>query len=293
MSFWQGFEKTAAKHQKKIERAIAGKKDLHLTYRKANGRTVKRLVSPIKHKNGLLTSFDHKRNDYRTYRLDRLQAVKLAHADFTFGGLAAGSTLGAFLASRKNRKVLEELSQFKSENAKKLFQKMKGALPKGTQHLTSSDLRELIEEESDAGKKDILSDWKETVDRGNAFAIHPQMSSAALHDRLPDAVAHKKTIITGDKVQPAVLAHEAGHIIDYEEIAKSPAFKRFVKHLRSTVRLENAAWDKAPLTTSPDTQAIRDNLVGTYERGRNYTIAGALAGTLLGAATDHALDNLF
>lgn len=75
MSFWNGFTKRA---NPQVDQAIAGKANLKITYRKANGRTVKRVITPLKHENGLIKAYDHKKKNYRSFKTDRLKGVEAA-----------------------------------------------------------------------------------------------------------------------------------------------------------------------------------------------------------------------
>jgi len=52
------------------------KKSLHITYKKLNGRTVKRKIDPYVLKNNLLIGFDHKRKATRSFKLDRFKDLK-------------------------------------------------------------------------------------------------------------------------------------------------------------------------------------------------------------------------
>lgn len=75
MTFWTGFTKHA---NAQVDRAIKAQKNLKITYRKANGRTVKRVITPLKHENGLIKAYDHKRKNYRTFKTERLKEVMAA-----------------------------------------------------------------------------------------------------------------------------------------------------------------------------------------------------------------------
>lgn len=75
MSFWSGFIKRA---NEQVDQAIAGRTNLKITYRKANGRTVKRVITPLKQENGLIKAYDHKRKNYRSFKAERLKEVKSA-----------------------------------------------------------------------------------------------------------------------------------------------------------------------------------------------------------------------
>ena len=79
------FEKIAAlskAHLKLIDGHIAHNKDneikksLKITYKKMNGRTVKRKIDPHVLRNGLLIGFDHKRQATRSFKLDRFKELE-------------------------------------------------------------------------------------------------------------------------------------------------------------------------------------------------------------------------
>ncbi|NDC22660.1 MAG: WYL domain-containing protein [Proteobacteria bacterium] len=65
--------KKAIRHNKKKNVA---KQSFLITYKKMNGRTIKRKVSPNDLKYGLLYGYDHKRKDLRSYRMDRMVSMK-------------------------------------------------------------------------------------------------------------------------------------------------------------------------------------------------------------------------
>ena len=78
MNFLLGFTKTAApRHHKRLQKAIEGKQDIHITYRKKNGRTAKRKVTPYDIKGHLLVGHDHKRGEIRSYIIKNMKEVKV------------------------------------------------------------------------------------------------------------------------------------------------------------------------------------------------------------------------
>lgn len=83
---------------KRLEKAIAHNKTndqrqaFQITYKKLNGRTVKRKVDPLEIKGNLLVGWDHKRQAIRSYKLERMQAMK-KHA-FLKGFEKEASALG-------------------------------------------------------------------------------------------------------------------------------------------------------------------------------------------------------
>lgn len=55
-----------------------GTRAIKITYKKANGRTVKRKIDPLKLDNGLLGAYDHKRKAWRSFRMDRMKHMEKA-----------------------------------------------------------------------------------------------------------------------------------------------------------------------------------------------------------------------
>ena len=68
----------AVDHNRAKSKADLPRKSFLLVYKKLNGRTVKRKVDPARLRNGLLTAYDHKRKDVRSFRIDRLVGMKKA-----------------------------------------------------------------------------------------------------------------------------------------------------------------------------------------------------------------------
>lgn len=64
----------AVEHNKANE----SKKSLKMTYKKMNGRTVKRKISPIEVRGNNLLAFDHKRNDIRSFKLEGIKHMEKA-----------------------------------------------------------------------------------------------------------------------------------------------------------------------------------------------------------------------
>lgn len=204
---------------------------------------------------------------------------------FTAIGSMAGMTVGTAIANNQNKKVLEEFRGAKGKDAKTLFNAMKSDLPKGTILITRSDLHKLIDKEKDMGKAQVLQALRNNLELGNAMALHPDMVSGLMKRFLPESIRDRKIIFSSDKVHPSIMAHEAGHIVDFDE--KHGPFKNFYrKYLRGTLAIEQAAWEKAP---GKNHDEIKEKAISTYKKARNYPIIGALAGGVLGAAGDLAL----
>lgn len=60
------------KHNKKD----GEKRHAHITYKKLNGRTVKRKVTPLEVRGGLMIAHDHKRDALRSFKLERIKAME-------------------------------------------------------------------------------------------------------------------------------------------------------------------------------------------------------------------------
>lgn len=95
--FTKAFEDAAA-HNSQNEQ----KQTFHITYKKMNGRTVKRKVDPGTIRNGLMIAYDHKRKAIRSFKLDKVKDMKKV-ASFLEGfckkaGLADHLTHGAEIA---------------------------------------------------------------------------------------------------------------------------------------------------------------------------------------------------
>lgn len=61
------------------------KKTVHITYKKLNGRTVKRKIDPGSIKNGLIIAYDHKRKATRSFKIDRVKDMKKIAESFCSG----------------------------------------------------------------------------------------------------------------------------------------------------------------------------------------------------------------
>lgn len=68
----------AVDHNRSKSKSALPRKSFMLVYKKLNGRTVKRKVDPARLRNGLLTAYDHKRKEVRSFRIDRLIGMKKA-----------------------------------------------------------------------------------------------------------------------------------------------------------------------------------------------------------------------
>lgn len=198
----------------------------------------------------------------------------------------AGSYAGGYLAGKKSSELLEAVKNHQDKkDAKALFKVIGKSVP--DLHLfTASDLSKEIEKEKNPQHKKNLGYLRDALKAGNAFASYP--TETFFSNDLPPVLRGKKIVGTGDQTHPSQMAHEIGHIIDFDEAAKAPALKRFYrKFLRSQAAEEEAAWSKAP--GEIDTK-IRDEALRSYRRSRNYVLTGALAGGGLGAAINKVLN---
>lgn len=199
---------------------------------------------------------------------------------------AIGSVVGSAIAVKKNKefvekKVLQEKGK-KKVDAKDFFQKIKKSLPKDTVLLTNEELHAKVKKSKTIDELEFLQLLR-SASEGNAAAIPKHVTESGVTKHLvPERFRGKNYIITDDKVNPAILAHEAGHIIDFDQVEKSPFLKKFfTKLFRGTVAIEAAAWDKAPKVDGmkeKDFKEMRDGALATYKRGRDYPIFGALGG---------------
>lgn len=198
-------------------------------------------------------------------------------------GTTLGGAIGSILANKKNTETMESfLTNPKKVDAREAFDKIKN-YSKGTKLVTRSELNTLIDKQKTISDVSVLQAFRDALEHGNAMALHPEMARGLEH-HLPKEFRNKKVIFSADKVHPTVLAHEVGHIIDFEELKNSSFFKRlFKKHLRSTVGEEEAAWGRAPGEID---ETIKEDALNTYKRARNWPILGILAGGLAGAGID-------
>jgi hypothetical protein len=198
-------------------------------------------------------------------------------------GFGAGTILGelgsAPFIDRNHKKFQEALKEKKKENvdAKKIFKKIKPALPDGSKHYTRSDLKKMKPKNPGAIEKHLYEHFDEQLGQGNAFAVNGEQNKNLKH--LPQFLK-EKAIVTGDKVHPSIMVHEAGHLIDFDETDKKTFLKRvYDKHLRSTLKMENQAWDKAP---GEYDDKIKDTALSTYEARHAGKVIGSLLGILGG-----------
>lgn len=52
------------------------KKSFQITYKKLNGRTVKRKIDPSSLRNNVVVAYDHKRKAVRSFKLERIQSMQ-------------------------------------------------------------------------------------------------------------------------------------------------------------------------------------------------------------------------
>lgn len=85
--FLNAFTK-AIGHNEKNEK----KKSFQITYKKLNGRTVKRKIDPRSLRGNVVVAFDHKRNAIRSFKLERIKGMNKV-ANF-FDGFYKQASLG-------------------------------------------------------------------------------------------------------------------------------------------------------------------------------------------------------
>jgi len=197
-------------------------------------------------------------------------------------GALIGASAGSMFAVNKSKKILEGMmNEGGKTDAKKEFQKLKKYAP-GVKHLTTSDITKHIKTEKKLDKVQIWQGLRDTVEVDNAFALDTEVLPEFVQKQLPKQLQKTKVIATNDKVRPSTIAHEIGHMIDFAEIKKSPFLSRiYKKYLRSTVKSEEAAWEKAP---GKGFEEDRDRALATYKMGRNFPLYGAMAGAVVAGA---------
>lgn len=73
---------SSTKFMQHIDKAVEhnkvndAKQSLKMTYKKLNGRTVKRKISPIEVRGSNLLAFDHKRNDIRSFKIEGIRGME-------------------------------------------------------------------------------------------------------------------------------------------------------------------------------------------------------------------------
>jgi hypothetical protein len=77
------------------------KKTLHITYKKLNGRTVKRKIDPGVIKNGLIIAYDHKRKATRSFKIDRIKNMKKIAAEY----------MDRSLSEEEKKQIREQMQQ--------------------------------------------------------------------------------------------------------------------------------------------------------------------------------------
>ncbi len=111
-NFTKHFEKAVAHNQ-----ANDKKKSFHVTYKKLNGRTVKRKIDPVSLRNNVVVAFDHKRQALRSFKIERLKGMEKAAFWKGFeksaldknrlaigAGVAGAGLLGGMIGHRSGRK---------------------------------------------------------------------------------------------------------------------------------------------------------------------------------------------
>ena len=95
-------QKSFIKHLQKMTIHNKANKDsqksVHITYKKMNGRTVKRRISPLEVRGGLVIAYDHKRDALRSFKHERIQNMEKAAFWDGFQKRASAFAHGAELA---------------------------------------------------------------------------------------------------------------------------------------------------------------------------------------------------
>jgi hypothetical protein len=204
-------------------------------------------------------------------------------------GAILGMGIGGLSADKKNRAFVEqELLNGKKQDARKVFGVLKKHLPEDTILYTTSDLHKKVH---DAKTMDDMNFWQmlRSLGEGNAAAIPKKETKN--NKQIPKELRNKNIIVSADKINPLIMAHEAGHVIDFNDIETGKEKLPFFTH---PDRYEHAAWDKAPdvKASKKDYERVRTGAVGTYQRARNYPLAGLAIGGLGGLGVGYGLDKL-
>lgn len=198
-------------------------------------------------------------------------------------GMILTGTAASIHYDTKSKKAIEEFKNLPNqhtEDAEKVFKKLKKYCPEDTVLITPSILRKSKYKDDRIIKR--LAKSLEVPE--GAFAIHPEMGGATspggvLFKQFPD----KKIVGSSDKTSKSIMAHEIGHLIDYDKIEKQKFLKKFYnKSLRNQVKKEEAAWDLAP--EGPYEGPDKDLPLQTYKNHQKANRV-TLAGTSIGAAT--------
>lgn len=172
---------------------------------------------------------------------------------------------------------------------------MKKHLPENTKLYTNKDLHKKVK---GATKLDEMQFWQAMRGgtEGNAAALPAQSTEGWLFElsqkfpgpKVPDEIKGKNVIISDDKVHPAILAHEAGHIIDFDEEKKGGWPKKLKNTFSLPLREEYAAWEKAPRhgIDPAEFEDYREGALGTYKRALIYPLVGGGLGVGAGMLLD-------
>lgn len=205
-------------------------------------------------------------------------------------GMRLGAVAGGLYALMKAKNFSEEtlINKEKHQDAKQIFNQIKPALPKNTILLTNKDLQGRV---SAAKSIDDLHFWQSLRDatEGNAAALPASATKGMLFElsqkipllpKVPKEIVQKNLILSPDTVHPDIFAHEAGHIIDFDEEDRGGFKARLKNTLSLPFRAERAAWDHAAKTKikTEELDKIRSKALGTYYGGALYPILGTLLG---------------
>lgn len=198
-------------------------------------------------------------------------------------GMLAGGGLATVYAQHVANQAMDKFKNHKGAvDAREAFDKIKHLSP-GTELVTEKELRKHIKSMKGIWHKHTLSQYADLLSKGNAFASHPELGGINL--LMPEILREKKIIMCGNRVHPSVLAHEMGHIVDYDEISRKPFFKKFLsKYIRGVVGREEDAWKKAPGKGHEELQgdALKTYKTSVYGLPLGMGV-GALLGGLVGA----------
>jgi hypothetical protein len=201
----------------------------------------------------------------------------LVGAVYGLVGAAAGDSVGAGLATSKNKKDLEDMLVYTnaknnkgSVSSKKFFNEHKHLLPKNTVLLTRNDLHKMVGT-SESTKEMAVYQALRGLCEGNAAAIPKSWTADHIFEPTPH-LKGKNVILSADDIHPAVIAHEMGHIIDFDKNGNGL--------FRGTLSKEENAWANAP-GNQKDYEKTKELALGTYRRQAKYRRNGMIVGGLL------------
>lgn len=202
-------------------------------------------------------------------------------------GSLLGTVVGGYIAMKQIKAVMKAMREDPNKtDAKKLFEEHKKDFA-DVKIFTVSDLNKIIKKIDDMDHRAVAQSLRDAAEHSNAMAVHPSMGGMLVNlEKLLPKELGTKFVVTEDKVNPSVLAHELGHIKDFDDVAKANFLMRALKGFRTTGMVERAAWDKAPGKVDQD---VKDRALSTYNKGFWYPLIGTIGGAVAGGGLAHLL----